>query len=104
MCLERTNDYCKLEQEEIDPHLKDEPPTAWPHEGRLAVSGVEARYAQDLPAVISDITFSVSGGQRVGIVGATGCGKSTLAKALFSFVEITQGSILIDGIGTRRLG
>jgi ABC-type bacteriocin/lantibiotic exporter with double-glycine peptidase domain len=84
VCLERTSDYCKLDQEEVDPHLKEVPPASWPKNGSIAITGVEARYAQDLPAVIS---------------GATGCGKSTLAKALFSFVEVTKGNIVIDDIG-----
>jgi ABC-type bacteriocin/lantibiotic exporter with double-glycine peptidase domain len=63
------------------------------------VSGLGARYAPDMPEILHGVSFNCQGGERVGIVGATGGGKSTLAKAFFSFVDITTGSIEIDGKG-----
>lgn len=109
--LERLAEYRNLDTEHIpsfvsdkqndtnsaEPHSYDR---AWPRTGSIEVTGLHARYAPDLPDVLSNVSFSVAAGERVGIVGATGCGKSTLAKAFFSFVDVTEGSIRVDGQGT----
>lgn len=71
----------------------------WPSTGQLEVDELSAKYGPDMPEILHKISFSVEGGERVGIVGATGGGKSTLAKALFSFVDISHGRIMIDGRG-----
>lgn len=52
-----------------------------------------------MPNVLHGISFEVAPREKIGIVGATGCGKSTLALSFFRFVEATQGRIVIDGIG-----
>ena len=110
--LERTAEYRMLEKEEGQ-SLNPENPKCdgdegiavsaslqgWPSQGAIEISNIWARYGSDLPDILQDISFSVEGGQRVGIVGATGGGKSTLAKAFFSFVDITNGKIEIDGKG-----
>ncbi|WVQ96554.1 hypothetical protein IAU59_003659 [Kwoniella sp. CBS 9459] len=119
--LERTSEYRCLEREgserlsrenarpadwENDKVLPDEGLNeqgegqgrgAWPHKGELNVQGLCARYGPDMPEILHDVSFHVEGGQRVGIVGATGGGKSTLAKTFFSFVDVTKGIIEIDG-------
>jgi len=59
----------------------------------------EADDQPDLPDVLHGVSFTVSPKQKIGIVGATGCGKSTLALSFFRFVEATGGSITIDGLG-----
>lgn len=108
--LERLVEYRELCTEDIpsfaDPAKEDALAArsllmeeTWPQAGRISVDGLCARYADDLPDVLSDVSFKVESGQRIGIVGATGCGKSTLAKAFFSFVDITKGSIQIDDKG-----
>jgi ABC-type multidrug transport system fused ATPase/permease subunit len=108
--LERTAEYRKLEREEgaqfdvvgssiEDQLVADQELEGWPAEGALNVEELSARYGPDLPNILHEVSFSVQGGQRVGIVGATGGGKSTLAKAFFSFVDITHGKIEIDGKG-----
>lgn len=70
----------------------------WPSAGKLEVRDLSAKYGPEMPEILHKLQFSVEGGQRVGIVGATGGGKSTLAKALFRFVDIT-GQIIINGRG-----
>jgi ABC-type multidrug transport system fused ATPase/permease subunit len=104
--LERTAEYRHLPREESDrldpnkPGYFDEqasPYGLWPEHGTIEVEDLCARYGPDMPDILHGITFSIKAGERVGIVGATGGGKSTLAKAFFSFVDITQGKIKIDG-------
>ena len=72
--------------------------TPWPTNGALEVSGLHVRYAAHLPLVLKDISFSVPARAKVGIVGRTGSGKSTLFQALFRFVEPESGEIRIDGV------
>ena len=113
--LERTAEYRALEKEDTY-SLQDNNPTSedatesagyrdvpavppsWPSSGDISMRGLSARYGPDLPDILHDVTFDITSGERVGIVGATGGGKSTLAKAFFSFVDITSGRIEIDGI------
>lgn len=107
--LERTAEYRAIEGEKgqvIDHHdaglqagevfFQNE---LWPTQGAIEVRSLQASYGSDLPNILHDVSFSAEGGQRIGIIGATGGGKSTLAKAFFSFVDITHGQIRIDGQG-----
>ncbi|WVQ75089.1 hypothetical protein IAR50_004698 [Cryptococcus sp. DSM 104548] len=96
--LERTSEYRTLPREDDDSTDESEMSLgSWPEHGQLNVNGLCARYGLDMPEILHDVTFNVDGGQRVGIVGATGGGKSTLAKAFFSFCDVTKGRIEIDG-------
>lgn len=78
-------------------------PAAWPTEGRLEVSDLVVGYAPDLPAVLQGLSFTVEKNQRVGVVGRTGAGKSSLTLALFRFLEPRSGSIYIDGIDVTKI-
>ncbi|OOF93911.1 hypothetical protein ASPCADRAFT_172801 [Aspergillus carbonarius ITEM 5010] len=73
-------------------------PEAWPTEGHLDVSDLVVCYSPDLPPVLSNLSFSVPPNTKVGVVGRTGAGKSSLAMALFRFLEAQQGSIHIAGV------
>lgn len=106
--LERTSEYRLLPREDGETLNDDDAghihePGAdtqdWPSAGAIKVHELRVRYGPDLPDILHDVSFEIEGGQRVGIVGATGGGKSTLAKAFFSFVDITHGHIDIDGRG-----
>ena len=111
VALERLAEYRNLETEDIDPlnependHGEDHARLAnWPNEGGIEATDLSARYAPDMPDILHRVSFSCAGGQRVGIVGATGGGKSTLAKTLFRFVDISGGAITIDSEGERQL-
>ncbi|OCL10136.1 ABC transporter-like protein [Glonium stellatum] len=92
---ERILEYSELPIE--DPSGADAP-AAWPTEGRLEVTDLVISYAPDLPPVLKGLTFSVEPNERVGVVGRTGAGKSSLTLALFRFLQARQGSIVIDGI------
>jgi ABC-type multidrug transport system fused ATPase/permease subunit len=73
-------------------------PASWPSPGRIEIANLVASYAPDLPPVLKGVTCSINGGERIGIVGRTGAGKSSLAQAIFCFVDAQEGSIHIDGI------
>jgi ABC-type multidrug transport system fused ATPase/permease subunit len=97
---ERVLEYSSLAPEKPD---GEDAPASWPTEGRLAIDDLVVGYADGLPAVLQGLSFSVEGGQRVGIIGRTGAGKSSLALALFRFLEARSGSITIDGIDISKL-
>ncbi|KAH0558860.1 hypothetical protein GP486_004505 [Trichoglossum hirsutum] len=78
-------------------------PAAWPQEGRLSVDDLVVGYAPDLPPVLKGLSFSVERNQRVGVVGRTGAGKSSLTLALFRFLEAREGSVYIDGLDISKL-
>ena len=94
--VERVLEYTNLPIE--DQGGKISPPAAWPAEGRLEVNDLEVGYAPNLPAVLKGLTFSVDRNERVGVVGRTGAGKSSLTLSLFRFLEARAGTITIDGI------
>jgi ABC-type multidrug transport system fused ATPase/permease subunit len=101
--LERIAEYRGLEQEDHTPWDQQDrawyEQPAWPQEGAVEVTSLSARYGPDMPEILHKVSFNVMAGERVGIVGSTGGGKSTLAKTFFRFVDITHGSIKVDGLG-----
>ncbi|MFA6236026.1 MAG: ABC transporter transmembrane domain-containing protein [Bacteriovorax sp.] len=70
----------------------------WPSKGALVAKNLKVRYADHLPQVLKGVNFNVHAGTKVGIMGRTGSGKSTLFQTLFRFIELEDGHILIDGI------
>ncbi|OSD06330.1 P-loop containing nucleoside triphosphate hydrolase protein [Trametes coccinea BRFM310] len=103
--VERIVHYVKeLEQE--PPHLiPDHKPSApWPSEGQIEIKDVVLKYRPELPAVLKGLTMSVKPGEKIGIVGRTGAGKSSIMTALYRLVELTSGSIVIDGVDISTIG
>ena len=70
----------------------------WPERGSIEVHDLTVRYRPELPPTLKGITFSVQPQKRVGIVGRTGAGKTSLTSALLRFVEANGGEVLIDGV------
>lgn len=62
------------------------------------MAGVSFRYRPDLPLVLKDITMDIGAGMKVGIVGRTGAGKSSLISTLLRLVELDSGDIIVDGV------
>ena len=72
--------------------------------GDVILKNVMLRYSPNLPLVLDNVSFRINPGEKVGIVGRTGAGKSSLQAALFRLVELTSGHIYIDGIDIKTLG
>ncbi|MCJ1379910.1 hypothetical protein MMC17_003013 [Xylographa soralifera] len=98
--MERIVEYTRIATED---QSGVEAPAAWPTEGRLEVEGLVAGYALDLPPVLKGLSFTAEKNQRVGVVGRTGAGKSSLTLALFRFLEAREGTIIIDGIDVSKI-
>uniref|UniRef100_A0AAR2M1E5 ATP-binding cassette, sub-family C (CFTR/MRP), member 10 n=1 Tax=Pygocentrus nattereri TaxID=42514 RepID=A0AAR2M1E5_PYGNA len=79
-------------------------PPSWPEHGRVEFDGAVLAYRPGLPNALDGVSFVVMPGERVGIVGRTGSGKSTLFLTLFRMVELNQGQILLDGEDISRVG
>ncbi|KAI9444468.1 hypothetical protein H4582DRAFT_1805817 [Lactarius indigo] len=93
--LERMHSYINAEQEP-KPTKQGIPPAYWPASGDLKVEKLSARYSFDGPKVLHDISFHIKSGERVGVVGRTGSGKSSLTLSLLRCI-FTEGSVYYDG-------
>uniref|UniRef100_A0A5G2R7R0 Uncharacterized protein n=1 Tax=Sus scrofa TaxID=9823 RepID=A0A5G2R7R0_PIG len=100
--VERVIEYTDLEKE-APWEYKYHPPPSWPHEGLIGFYNVRFRYSSDGPLVLKNFTAPISPNEKVGIVGRTGAGKSSLVSALFRLSE-PEGRIWIDGIWTTTIG
>ncbi|KAH9913678.1 P-loop containing nucleoside triphosphate hydrolase protein [Epithele typhae] len=99
--LERIQQYLVIEQE---PKATEAgvPPAYWPASGELRVEKLSARYTPDGPKVLHDLSFEVKSGERIGIVGRTGSGKSSLTLSLLRCIY-TEGKVFYDGLATDTL-
>ncbi|KZV76920.1 multidrug resistance-associated ABC transporter [Peniophora sp. CONT] len=96
--LERIQAYMVIEQEP-KPTQEKIPPASWPTSGDLRVEKLSARYSPDGPRVLHEVSFEIKSGERVGIVGRTGSGKSSLTLSLLRCI-FNEGSVFYDGIDT----
>lgn len=80
------------------------PQQSWPAHGNIDIEGLEAGYAPELQPVLKGLTLTIEGGQRIGVIGRTGSGKSSLTLALFRFIAARSGRIVIDGIDIAEVG
>ncbi|KAI0123356.1 hypothetical protein BJ170DRAFT_641537 [Xylariales sp. AK1849] len=102
--VERVKEYLEVEQEAEPINEKYRPPQNWPAHGSVEFIGYSTRYRADLDPVLRDVTFKINPLEKVGIVGRTGAGKSSLALALFRALEAQSGKILIDDIDIGQIG
>ncbi|KZT07645.1 P-loop containing nucleoside triphosphate hydrolase protein [Laetiporus sulphureus 93-53] len=98
--------YYADELEQESPHqLPDRtPPPSWPARGTVEFNEIVLKYRPELPAVLNGLSMSIRPGEKVGIVGRTGAGKSSIMTALYRLVELTSGSIVIDGVDISKIG
>ncbi|KAM9792208.1 ATP-binding cassette sub-family C member 10 [Neosynchiropus ocellatus] len=101
--VERTEEYSSglpAEPQQQSPQL----PPSWPEQGRLDFCDVVLVYRDGLPNALDGVSLAVRPGEKVGIVGRTGSGKSSLFQALFRMVELNGGRILLDGVDISSVG
>lgn len=96
---ERVLEYSDME---VEDQGGVDAPAAWPTEGRVEVQDLCVGYGED-DDVLKGLSFTVESNQRVGVVGRTGAGKSSLALALFRFLEARSGQVMIDGLDVSKI-
>ncbi|KAI8524585.1 hypothetical protein RHMOL_Rhmol13G0160600 [Rhododendron molle] len=102
--VERVGTYIDLPSEAPAVIETNRPPPGWPSLGSIKFQDVVLRYRPELPPVLHGLSFTISPCQKVGIVGRTGAGKSSMLNALFRLVELEKGKILIDDCDTGKIG
>ncbi|XP_059667168.1 ABC transporter C family member 10-like [Cornus florida] len=102
--VERLNQYTDIPSEAPEVIEENRPPVNWPSLGKVEIQDLQIRYRPDAPLVLRGISCTFEGGHKIGIVGRTGSGKTTLIGALFRLVEPAGGKIVVDGIDICTIG
>jgi ATP-binding cassette, subfamily C (CFTR/MRP), member 1 len=102
--IERISVYSNLDSE---PQIEGVvPPLSWPSRGAVTYTNVVAFYRPgiDVTPVLDRVSFTISGGEKIGVIGRTGAGKTSLVMTLFRILETSKGTITIDGIDIAQIG
>lgn len=102
--VERIKEYLDVEQEAPAVIEETKPAANWPAQGSVDFVNYTTRYREDLEPVLRNVSFKINPLEKVGIVGRTGAGKSSLALALFRGLEAVEGKILIDNVDIGLIG
>ncbi|KAL9237382.1 hypothetical protein vseg_011936 [Gypsophila vaccaria] len=102
--VERLEQYMHIPSEAPEVIEDKRPPQNWPLVGKVEICNLQIRYRPDAPLVLRGISCIFEGGNKIGIVGRTGSGKTTLIGALFRLVEPVGGKIIVDGIDISSIG
>lgn len=102
--VERVDTYINLETEAPGVIETNRPPPGWPTSGSIEFEDVVLRYRPELPPVLHGLSFTVPPTEKIGVVGRTGAGKSSMLNALFRIVELQKGRIIIDGCDISTFG
>jgi ABC-type multidrug transport system fused ATPase/permease subunit len=102
--VERVNQYMHIESEAAEIIEENRPAPDWPQVGNVELRDLKIRYRKDAPLVLHGITCKFKGGDKIGIVGRTGSGKTTLIGALFRLVEPAGGKIIMDSVDITTIG
>uniref|UniRef100_UPI00398F13F5 ATP-binding cassette sub-family C member 3-like isoform X3 n=1 Tax=Pristiophorus japonicus TaxID=55135 RepID=UPI00398F13F5 len=104
VAVERVKEYSETKTEAPWVIESNRPPKSWPETGNVEFSGYSVRYREGLDLVLKNLQLSVYGGEKVGIVGRTGAGKSSMTLCLFRIIEAAEGEITIDGVKIADIG
>ncbi|KAK6354470.1 hypothetical protein TWF730_008870 [Orbilia blumenaviensis] len=101
---ERIHYYGTQLPEEAPLRTSITPAPTWPEKGEIIFENVKMRYREGLPLALHGLDLHVKGGERIGVVGRTGAGKSSIMSTLFRLVELAEGKITIDGVDISKIG
>ncbi|XP_060108083.1 ATP-binding cassette sub-family C member 3 [Heteronotia binoei] len=104
VAVERVKEYSETETEAPWIIEDKRPPENWPAQGQVQFANYSVRYRKGLDLVLKDLSLDVKGGEKVGIVGRTGAGKSSMTLCLFRILEAAKGEIQIDGVRISEIG
>lgn len=104
MSVERVLEYARLPSEKPEVYHKNRPKISWPANGAVEFKDYSTRYREGLELVLKGINLDIKPHEKIGVVGRTGAGKSSLTLALFRIIEPTDGKICIDGVDTGTIG
>ncbi|KAK9451594.1 P-loop containing nucleoside triphosphate hydrolase protein [Limtongia smithiae] len=102
---ERVYYYMKELPSEAAFEIEDtKPRDTWPEKGGIEIKDLYMRYRPGLPYVLQNLNLSIKGGEKIGICGRTGAGKSSIMAALYRLAELSSGSLSIDGVDISKIG
>ncbi|TVU04046.1 hypothetical protein EJB05_50394, partial [Eragrostis curvula] len=104
IAVERVNQYSNLPSEAAWEVADRLPSPNWPSQGDIDIKDLKVRYRANTPLILKGMTVRIRSGEKIGVVGRTGSGKTTLVRALFRLVEPAEGQIIIDGVDICTLG
>ncbi|GFZ01477.1 multidrug resistance-associated protein 14 [Actinidia rufa] len=102
--VERLEQYMHIPSEAPEIVQNNRPALNWPDVGKVEIHNLKVRYLPNAPMVLRGISCTFEGGHKIGIVGRTGSGKTTLISALFRLVEPEEGMVIIDGLNISTIG
>ncbi|ANB14688.1 ATP-binding cassette glutathione S-conjugate transporter YCF1 [Sugiyamaella lignohabitans] len=102
--IERIFQYHALKSEAPEIVENNRPPAYWPSEGRITFDKFSTRYKEGMKLVLKDINLDIKPREKIGVVGRTGAGKSTLTLSLFRLIEPASGTVVVDNINTNDIG
>lgn len=102
--VERVLEYARLPREAPEVISKNRPKISWPAHGAVEFNDYSTRYRPGLDLVLKNINLSIKAHEKIGVVGRTGAGKSSLTLALFRIIEPVTGNISIDDLNTSTVG
>ncbi|KAL3471411.1 P-loop containing nucleoside triphosphate hydrolase protein [Aspergillus californicus] len=102
--VERVLEYASLPSEAPEVIFKNPPPIGWPSQGAVSFQNYSTRYREGLDLVLKDVSLDIKPHEKIGVVGRTGAGKSSLTLALFRIIEPVNGGISIDNLDVSKIG
>ncbi|XP_077085852.1 ATP-binding cassette sub-family C member 3 isoform X2 [Siphateles boraxobius] len=104
VAVERVKEYSETPTEAPWVVQDKRPPPDWPPEGNVEFVDYSVRYREGLDLVLKNVSLKVKGGEKIGIVGRTGAGKSSMTLCLFRLLEAANGEIVIDEVKISEIG
>jgi ATP-binding cassette, subfamily C (CFTR/MRP), member 1 len=102
--VERVLEYARLPSEAPEVIHRNRPPISWPASGAVQFNNYSTRYREGLDLVLKGVNLDIKAHEKIGVVGRTGAGKSSLTLALFRIIEPSEGNISIDALNTSTIG